>query len=200
MATSTDYLARLVKRADEAVQGIEDAGRQRIAFDRVLVHLLNRDQGGTSTDSSPVATVQDSSGFVSADGAFADAQQRIDAVAEYFKIDPEQVPDVFDISDEDPSLIIRTGQLHESKTNATRQIALLVTGARTALGRDTETTHIRECADNYGKLDSSNFMKTLTTMPELSVLGKRGSSNRIVRMKVRGAEKAEDLVKRLVGG
>ena len=198
MATSTDHLARLVERADEAVRGIEDADRQRIAFDRVLVHLLNQDHG-VPTAGSPVAAALDPAGSAVADAAFADPQQRIDAVAEYFKIDPEHVPDVFDVSDDDPSLNIRSGQLSESKANATREIALLVTGARTALGTDTETTHIRECADNYGRLDSKNFMATLTAMPELSVLGKRGSSNRVVRMKVRGAEKAEDLVKRLVG-
>lgn len=197
MATSTDHLARLVERADEAVQGIEDADRQRIAFDRVLVHLLNQDYK-VPTASSPVAAARDSASSGAADAAFADPQQRIDALAEYFKIDPEQVPDVFDVLDEDPSLKVRTGQLYESKANATREIALLVTGARTALGRDTETTHIRDSADNYGRLDTSNFMATLTAMPELSVLGKRGSSNRVVRMKVRGAEKAEELVKRLV--
>ncbi|MCY4369669.1 MAG: hypothetical protein OXF41_09695 [bacterium] len=198
MATSTDHLASLVERADEAVRGIEDADRQRIAFDRVLVHLLNQDHK-VSTASSSVTAPRDPGGSDDADATFADPQQRIDAVAEYFKIDPEQVPDVFDVSDEGPSLIVRTSQLDEAKANATREIALLVTGVRTALGRDTETAHIRECVDNYGRLDRSNFMKTLTTMPELSVLGKRGSSNRIVRMKVRGAEKAEDLVKRLVG-
>lgn len=198
MATSTDHLARLVERADEAVRGIEDADRQRIAFDRVLVHLLNQDRGGSAA-SGPVAAAGDPAESFGADAALADPQQRIDALAEYFKIDPEQVPDVFDVLDEEPSLKVRTGQLHESKANATREIALLVTGARTALGRDTETTHIRECVDNYGRLDSSNFMAMLTAMPELSVLGKRGSSNRLVRMKVRGAEKAEDLARRLVG-
>lgn len=198
MATSTDHLVRLVERADEAVRGIEDADRQRIAFDRVLVHLLNQDRGG-STTGGPVGDAGDPAGSFGADAALADPQQRTDALAEYFRIDPEQVPDLFDVSDEGPTLNIRTGQLRESKANATREIALLVTGARTALGRDTATTHIRECVDNYGRLDLGNFMATLTGMPELSVLGKSDSSNRLVRMKVRGAEKAEDLAKRLVG-
>ena len=198
MATSTDHLARLVERADEAVQGIEDTDRQRIAFDRVLVHLLNQDHE-VSMAGSPVSARRDPAGSADADAAFADPQQRIDAVAEYFKIDPEQVPDLFDVSDEDPSLSIRSGQLPDSKAPATRDLALLLTGARTALGLETDTRHIRAVVDDYGKLDSPSFMRTLTTMPDLSVLGKRGSSNRVVRMKVRGAEKAEDLVKRLVG-
>ena len=199
MATTTDELARLVARADEAVQGIEDVERQRMAFARILDHLLSREKGQPSTDGVARDVSLDSPQRADPNGIFADVSQRMDALAEYFKIDPEQVLDIFDVSDSYPSLTIRTTQLSKSKAKATREIALLVTGSRTALGLDTEANRIREAADHYGKLDSPNFMTTLTAMPELSVLGKRGSSDRLVRMKVRGAEEAETLMNRLLG-
>lgn len=199
MATSTDHLARLVARADEAVQGIEDVERQRMAFARILDHLLSTDNGPSSKDGEAIDRGLDPGESAEPDGVFARESQRMDALAEYFKVAPEQIGDIFDVSNGAPGLVIRTAQLPESKANATREIALLMTGARTALGLETETEHIRGTADDYGKLDGSNFMKTLTGMPELTVLGKRRSSNRLVRMKVRGAEEAETLMKRLLG-
>ena len=199
MATSTDYLARLVERADEAVHGIDDVERQRIAFGRVLDHLLSQDRAQTTIDGSARKLASDRAEPSNPDGVFAEVSQRTDAVAEYFKIDSEQVHDVFDVTNGNPSLTIHSTQLPESKANATREIALLVTGARTALGLDTETTHVRGIVDDYGRLDSRHFMETLTNMTELAVLGKRRSPNRIVRMKVRGAEKAETLIKRMLG-
>ena len=42
-------------------------------------------------------------------------------------------------------------------------------------------------------------MKTLGDMQEISVLGKHGSPNRVVRMKVSGAEKAQHLAQQLIG-
>lgn len=198
MATTTEELARLVARADEAVQGIDDVERQRMAFARILDHLLSHDKGQPSTDGVARDVARDSVRRADPNGIFADVSQRTDALAEYFKVDSEQILDIFDVSDDSPGLTIRTAQLSSSKAEATREIALLVTGARTALGLDTGASHIRDTTDQYGKLDSGNFMTTLTTMPELSVLGKRRSSDRVVRMKVRGAEKAVALVEQLL--
>ena len=112
-----------------------------------------------------------------ADGVLADTQQRIDAIARYFKISPEVVYHIFDTSEEDPKLVLSTKQLAEAKAQATREITLLVGGALTALGLQTTTSQIREVADDYGKLDSPNFMTTLTNLEEISVLGKPRSPN-----------------------
>lgn len=196
MATGAN-LQELLKSAEEAVEVIKDDERKRIAFERVLDHLLKTD-GNQAVEARPSAPpVNEASPPV--DGAFASEQQRIDTVAEYFGIDPEQVTDIFDVSDEDPGLIIHSSKLPVPQAPATRHIALLITGVRTALGRDTDTGHLRQVADNYSRLSSSNFMTTLAKMPELSLLGKRGSQKRLVRMKVRGAEKAGELAKQLVG-
>ena len=196
MATGAK-LQELLKSAEEAVEVIEDEERKRIAFERVLDHLLKTTDSNQAVEARPPAPpINDASPPV--DSAFASEQQRIDAVAEYFGIDPEQVTDIFDMSGEDPGLTIHSSKLPGGQAPATRHIALLITGARTALGRDTDTDHLRKGADDYSKLNSSNFMTTLSQMPELSLMGKRGSSKRLVRMKVRGAEGARELAKQLV--
>lgn len=133
-----------------------------------------------------------------ADGVLADEQQRIDALARYFKISPEEVRYIFDTSEEQPKLMLATKYLAKAKAHATQEITLLIAGALTALGQQTTTSHIRNVADDYDRLDGPNFMAALGKMPGISVLGRPGSQNRIVRMKVTGAEAAQTLAQRIV--
>lgn len=201
MATGVQELKGLVDTAKQATAGLESSELRRVAFERVLEYLLTngtedtpvRERGDTP---KPASSQTD---FQSADGAFAEEQQRIDAIASYFRITPEEVLDIFDPTADEPALNLPTAYLSDTKTAATREISLLIAGARTALGQETSTSHIRSEADNYGKLDSKHFMGVLRDMPEIHLLGKRGSRNRVIRMKVPGAEKAQELAQRLVG-
>lgn len=195
MATGKN-LEELLKSAEKAVMVIENEDRQRIAFERVLDHLLNTSDGNLAAD-DPVPAAPVSETPPMADSAFADEQQRTDAIAEYFGIEPEQVYDI-DLSDDNPRLRLSSTKLSKDKASGTREIALLITGAHTALGRDTDTAGIRAAADDYGKLNRSNFMSTMANMKQLSLLGKRHSSNRAVRMKFLGAEEAKRLAQKLV--
>ena len=196
--TAVVDLKEILQSVEEAVAVIEDEERKRIAFERLLDHLLKNVDGGQSAAGEDLGYSSDP-GRATADGAFAEEYQRLDAVAHYFGIKPEHVTDIFDVSDDEPSLILNSGQLSGTQANGTREIALLITGARTALGQETNTEIIKNVADDYDKHNKSNFMKTINEMPGLSLLGKRRSSNRIVRMKVRGAEEAAKLAQRLVG-
>lgn len=201
MPSGVKELAEIVSTAKQATEELVDTDLYQAAFERVLDHLLNN---GTSSQPSAAVIADHASPVTaqatpSADGVFADEQQRIDAMARYFKIEPEEVGYIFKTSDEEPVLQVHAGGLAGSRAEATREIALLIGGARTALGQDTATSHIRTAVDEYGKLDSRNFMAILGAMPEISVLGKRGSQNRLVRMKVHGAEKARTLAQRLIG-
>lgn len=201
MPTDADELAGIVATARKATEDLKDTDLHRVAFESVLEHLLkNGDaQAPGSSVATPQATPAVSPSVPRADSVFADEQQRADAIARYFKIDSEDVEHVFDVSGEEPVLDVHTNRLDNSRAVATRQVALLVSGARTALGQETTTSHLRAAADARNKLDSGNFMKTLGDMQEISVLGKHGSPNRVVRMKVTGIEKAQELVQRLVG-
>ena len=199
MPTGADDLAGIVATAQKATEGLQDTELQRVAFERVLEHLL-RNGDSKPAEASPLTPASAASQVTAkADSVLANEQQRADAIAKYFKISPDDVEHIFDVSGTEPSLTLHTGRLEGVRTAATRQIALLVTGVRTALGQETATEHIRSAVDNYGRLDSSNFMSTLGKMPEISVLGGRGSPNRTIRMKVSGVEKAQELAQQLIG-
>lgn len=201
MPSGVKELAEIVSTAKQATEELVDTDLRQVAFERVLDHLLKN--GGTSSSVEAAAAVQVPASNVqatsNADGAFAEEQQRIDAIASYFKISPEDVQHIFDVSGEQPKLSMHSNSLAVSRSEAAREIALLIAGAHTALGRETTTAHIRSAACDYNKLDPPNFMKTLGKMPEASVLGKPGSPNRVIRMKVSGVEKAQELAQRLTG-
>ena len=202
MQADVKELSRIVAAAKDAVGDLDDEQLRRVAFERVLQHLLtdgHQESIVTETERSVPVPVPVAAAADVADGAFAGEQQRVDAVARYFKIEPEEVPHLFDLSENEPSLVVHTSQLARPKSEATKEIVLLIAGVRTALGQDTTTAHIRSVADQFGKFDSANFMKTLGRLQHVSVLGKPGSTNRLVRMKVPGAENAQELAQRLVG-
>lgn len=201
MPTSVNELKSLVEAAKQATAGLEGTDLRRTAFERVLDHLLrNGAEEVTVTNrretTHPASTA---TGSQTADGSFADEQQRVDAIATYFRIAPHDVLHVFDASGEKPALAVHTSNLDTRKAVATRDITLLMAGVRTALGQKTTTADIREVLDDHDRLDSRNFMSTLASMTEISVLGKAGSRNRVVRMKVPGAEQARELVQRFIG-
>ncbi len=195
MPTATKDLADLVHQAQEATEGLDDELRT-VAFERVLDHLLgaagNHRTAGTGSQGQKAGKAKRAE---AADGILASEQQRIDALARYFKIEPEDVSHVFDAAEDEPKLAIPVSRLAKAKSHATREIVLLVTGAFTALGLDTTTKGIRRVADDYGKLDRPSFMTTLTNLDEVSVLGRPRSPNRIIRMKAVGAEAVRSLVR-----
>ena len=199
MPSRADDLAALVATAQTATEDlIDDPVLRPIAFKQVLNHLL---VGGTHS-AQPLEprreTARDATpADYTADGALASEQQRADALAHYFKVTPENVRYIFSVSAEEPKLVLPSSRLAQKKAAATREIALLLAGARTALGQETTTTHIRDATDHFAKLDSGNFMSTLGQLSEFSVLGKPRSPNRIVRMRATGAEAAQVLAERI---
>lgn len=201
MATNTKDLESLVAKAQEATKNLDDELR-RVAFERVLDHLLVTSGHVISPAPNQWTSAQEETGIspadLEADGVLADEQQRTDELARYFKINPEEVEHIFDASEGEPKLAIASKHLPGPKAQATREITLLVAGALTALGLETTTSHIRDVADDYGKLNSNHFMATLTSLDEISVLGRSGSRNRVVRMKVAGAEAAQGIAQRIV--
>ncbi len=206
MPTAVDELTELVATARAATESLTDPDLRQAAFERVLEHLLVN--GGTdkqldaaSASETTAASVTSATAEIQdeiADRAFGDEQQRKDALAAYFKIEPEQVVHIFKVENDEPDLEIYSSKLPAAKSRALREICLLVTGARTALGQETTTSHIRLVSNHYGRLDSRNFMATLGQMSEISVLGRPGSKNRVIRMKALGAEASQALAQRLI--
>lgn len=187
-------LVEMVERAEEAAQAVKDPARQRIAFVRVLDHLLSR------SPSAPVPNGSEQNrpaGQTEAQHPLGSRQQRADEVAMYFGIDSERVGNVFELAGDEPELVLPTGRLGDKSAPATRKVALLVTGVRSALGLDTSTAHIRAAAGKLHVSDLANFNSTLSKMPELALLGSSGAKNRPVRLKTTGVARARELVSKL---
>ncbi len=188
----------LVAQALEAAGAVDDQELKRIAFEHVLDHLLGNGEGHPPAEAPRAPSVSQTPAPEPIDSALATEQQRIDAVARYFQIEPSQVGELFDLSGEEPLVTVHSRKLPKSKAEAVRSLALLVGGVRTAVQLETRALHIRQVADSYGKYDANNFMKTLADMDTVAVVGRTGSPNRQVRMKVTGAEAARPLAHKLV--
>jgi len=205
MSTRAEKLKSIVDDAWAATKTLEgeDSSVRYAAFESLLKHLLTADDrvppravgaapNGEASESLPDAAV------VQPDASYETAAQRAEAVARYFDIAPDEAKDLFNLSEPNPRLQMPKKQMAQSRAGAVRKIALLICGARTALGLETGSVDIREAVDEYDQLDT-NFMKTLTEMPEIVIRGKPHSKNRQVRVRVIGAEKARELAAALVG-
>ena len=194
--TSKEELAEIVERVRFATDSIGDADHRlrEIAFEKILEHELasSADPNGLVT----AAQERESSDEL-VDTSYSSPQMRADAIARYFGIDSEEAQDIFDLTAEAPVLAVPPNRIDETKPGAVRQIALLVCGARTALGIETGSAHIREAVESYDKADN-NFMSYLTSFDKIAVRGKKSSKNRLVRMRVVGAEKAQEVARKLV--
>ena len=200
MSVRSDELKAMVDdawAATETLSGCEPDVRQ-VAFERLLTHLLSGDRGGAPVTGGGVESNGLAAAAVEAlDASYDTEEQRAEAVGRYLDIAPEEARDLFDLGQADPALRVTAKKLPKSRAEAVRTIALLVCGARTALGMETGTAHIRAAADEYQKSDS-NFMVHLTETPGLVVRGKARSKNRLVRMRVIGMEEARSLATSLV--
>ncbi len=186
--------AEMVAEAREAaaVLSEEDRDLRPIAFRSVLDHLLGNGNGVASSEATKPKREEEP-----IDSSLATEELRVASAARYFHIEPAQVREIFDLRGEEPELVVHSSKLASKKAEAVREIALLIGGIRTATALETGTSHIRDAAKAYNKFDG-NFMKILGEMDRIAVLGKPQSPNRLVRMRVIGAEAARPLAQRLV--
>lgn len=188
--TKTEHLTEIVERvriATESLSG-DNLHLREIAFEKLLEHELSNE--ATTNGAETTSPEQRKAGREAVDTSYSTPAMRAEAVGHYFKISPNDAADLFDLHDESPVLSIPSNKIQGTRAAAVRQIALLICGARTALGLETGSSHIREAAETYGKFDA-NFMKHLTTFDKIAVRGKPSSRNRLVRMRVIGAEEAQ---------
>ena len=199
MVTSTDELQGAVGTAKTAVAELlaEDRALGEIAFRHVLEHLLGELHAEARNGSPGAASGSEAVRSAVIDDLFATETQRTAAIARYFDLELQEAKDLFDVTQSDPVLIASSHRLASAKSAGTRQIALMVVGARTAMALDTGTEHIRDVAAHYGRLDTPNFMKTLGAMDQIALRGAPKSQNRLVRMKAIGAEEARELATKL---
>ena len=189
MAATARQMKELVQAAREAVADFEedDADLRRIAFERILDHMLT---------GAPDAAA--SNGAAEDDWPPRTKVRRAGLIAMYFGIDAEKAVDLFDLSNRKPRLQLASNQVPGDAIQAIKEIALLIAGARAAVGLETTVEDITESIsahhamipmDNRGLLSVPN---TLEQMDEIAVLGAPGRANRVVRLKARGVEAAKE--------
>lgn len=197
MVTSDGRMKQVVDEAFAAIAGIpseHDSELRRIAFERVLDALLGDGESNgaaaTPTEAVPAAAIDD---------GFATESQRTQAIAGYLRIKQDEASDLFDVSEMEPRLQVSSQKLAPAKSQATKQITLLVAAARDALGLRTGTADIRTAADDQRKYDKNNFTRTMQEIEEVALRGKPGSRNREIRLRLVGTEAARQLAQELVG-
>lgn len=102
-----------------------------------------------------------------------------------------------------PRIILPSPKLSPSKSAATREIALLVVAARTAVGLDpddyTPVREIRKVAEDFNKCDPANFASTIREMNQYFRV--RGDNqSREVKLNQPGREAAIQMISKLGGG
>ena len=197
MATSGEEMREIVESATAAVRGLssaEDAELRRIAFERVLDHLLD----------SGLASFAESNGSAPADRRAGGGerlpsteQQRVELLSEYFGVKKALVQDAIDLTDGEPVLHIPAHLIPKHKASATKLIAVVLTAVRGKVGLETTTQDIRDAVEAHGRLDKTNFASTLAGMPELIVLGEPGRADRLVRLRSAGSLRAREHLSQL---
>ena len=202
-----ESMAAIVREAwaaTELLGTLTEQPTRESAFMLVLEAMLRggSDEGGSvgaSANGSQIAPAESQPpGVAEEDDLYSTPDLRIDGISNYLEIERESVDVLFDVGAREPSLQLQRHQLSNRAKTATREIALLILGARTALGLDTSLNDIREVVKRYRKYDGSNFAAALKSGSEFAVLGQPRSSHRTVRLRGGGMAAARELAKRLV--
>jgi hypothetical protein len=182
---TTAYLIESLKAIDDA----EIPGDLRaIAFECAFRHLTSNAEGGAAL--LRAAGDRGEVPIPTQDG------DDVGLIGARLGLTSDLIHDVFDFSEDEPTIVIPASKLDREKAAASKQLALLVTAARQAAGREdwTRAGVIRDVCRDYGKLDSANFATTLLSMG--SVFNFRGKGQqREVKLNRHGFERAAELIR-----
>lgn len=198
MPATAQQMKQLVQVAREAVSDFKeaDADLRRIAFERILDHMLTGD-GPDAFEQNGAVIIDEPE----EDWPPKTKVRRTDLVSLYFEIEPEHVAALFDLSDDEPILHLSPEQVPQSAESATRLIALLVLAARAALGLDTTIQEISEAIrDHRARVPASSELFAafrgleyeLQQMREIILLGQCGRPDLVVRLNSAGVEAARE--------
>ncbi len=123
------------------------------------------------------------------------------AIARRLGIDRATVSEVFASQDGELELIVSVGRLSGKVATATKEIALLVAGARQAAGLEEWTSwdEIRRWCAEFKKLDSGNFAKTMREMDDVFNTRRASERKLQVRLAKPGWERVAEEIRRLGG-
>ena len=181
----SDLLIQAQAAVDEAK--ISEDLRQ-VAFQQ-SVELLSRQAGLLATPKALAGTAGNGSAANVGEGAVEKIERKVDLpqalITEVYAEDGQDGVDV----------VVGVGKLDSSTAAATKQLALLICGARqlAELEQWTSSKEIRKLCVHYGRFDPANFAKTLRTMDESFSFKGKGQQLE-VRLHQRGIERLKELL------
>lgn len=198
MATPREVLIQALKDVEEAAVP-EDL--REVAFSKSFD--LRAGTTGATTQAQYPAPPDGGSTRPSEQRAGATAAGDVLAsIAERLKIDRDTVAEVFTSEDGEPELIISPTKLPEKAATGTKEIALLIAGARQAAGIEdwTSTDEIRKACVDYKRYDQANFASTIHEMGDVFNSRKESPRKTQVRLARPGWERLAAAIRRLGGG
>ena len=184
--------------ATATLDEVADPQTRQSAFMLVLEAMLRSRSEASVEAAVPRNGAEADSPADKGDDLYSTPELRGDAISSYLQIAREHVEVLFAIEELEPTLQLAAQNLARGKRPATREIALLLVAARTSLGLDTLTDHIRESAEHYRKYDGPDFLSTLQKSEEFVVLGRPRMRARVVRLRRAGVAAAQELAQKLV--
>lgn len=174
-----------------ARKAVDEAGLpeslQAVAFERAIELLAGK------------VTPSPAGGKTELEDELSD-DQRVAKIAKRMDVDASLLARVYDLHEEDVSLIVKRAKLAASQAGATRQIAVLYCAARQAGGYDQETTNValvRDRVADMGVLNEANFATHLKDADGISIRG--SGPSRELKVTQPGYERAGELVTQLAG-
>lgn len=131
------------------------------------------------------------------DEQIEDAVNRAVEVARFLDIPLDRATELFDLDGPVPVLNVKASRLAKTRAEAVRQIAPLLTAARTALNLPTGANDIRAAAQHYGKFDG-HFSELIESCESIGVRGQPGSPNRRIQLLAPGVEDAKRIAQDLL--
>jgi hypothetical protein len=199
MAYDQQDVQKILASAHAAVEAAKVPKElQPLAFEKAI-DLLAGSVAPASPAAASAKAKDDGSDGKTRDGVSGD--ERLAKIAHRTGVDTSQLPYIYDLDDDDVTLVIQRSKLATSKAVATREVALLYCAARQAGGYDdthTSVSLIRQRVDDMGVLNVGNFATYVREVDGMT--GKGARQNREFKVTQHGYEEAGKLITRLTGG
>lgn len=189
-----EFLRRAVRDVAAAVKGLDDEIEDKELRKAIFMRLLDERLGNGSA--APVANGS-AYGTEAWDEQPDDSANRAVEVARFLDITPDRATELFDLDGPIPVLVVKASRLAKTRAEAVRQIAPLLTAARTALNLPTGANDIRAAAQHYGKFDG-HFSELIESCEGIGVRGQPGSPNRRIQLLAPGVEEAKRIAQDLL--
>lgn len=122
-------------------------------------------------------------------------------VASRAGVTDEQIKEVFSLDGDELNVVVGARRIDPQPSQGSRELTLLVAGARQAAGLEewTPLKRAREVCEHYSRLDSKNYAAVVVRGLDTEFSFRGQGVGREVRMTMPGWDAFSDLVKRLLG-